>query len=215
MRRRLSEHLRSGQSLNDWYREVFLSSDLNLARPNIFSNEFERSILGGEWCAIKVPHFNQHIIEHNQSVIQNFITNLQFDRNSRIPVIETQLSMIHDELLNLLRFTSPVDVGDYTALLYALGRHLEENPDESCTLYLMSDFDNPRERSLSTNNHINQLFQGPSSNYPGDRAIIGTGITFQIHILNLIRENQILYNGVPAIACYIPEEIGRDFIRWA
>lgn len=216
MRRRLAEHQASGRSLNEWYREVFLSSDLNLARTNIFSNEFERTITGGEWNAIKIPHFSQQIIASNQDAVSNFIANTQFDRNGRIPVIRTQLTAVYDELLNLLRFTSPADVGDYTSLLYALNRHLEEVPDETCTVYLMSDFENPRERTLNQeNNQINQLFQGRSSNYVGDREILGDGITFQIHILNLLQNDRIVFSNVPAIATYIPLELGREFIRWA
>lgn len=216
MRRRLAEHLASGRSLNEWYREVFLSSDLNLARTNIFSNEFERTITGGEWNAIKIPHFSQQIITSNQDAASTFIANSQFDRTGRIPVLRTQLATVYDELLNLLRFTSPADVGDYTSLLYALSRHLEEVPDGTCTVFLMSDFQNPRERTLNQeNNQINQLFQGRSSNYGGDREILGDGITFQIHILNLLQDDRIVFSNIPAIATHIPLELGREFIRWA
>lgn len=216
MRRRLAEHEASGRSLNEWYREVFLSSDLNLARTNIFSNEFERTITGGEWNAIKIPHFSQQIIASNQDATSTFVANAQFDRTGRIPVLRTSLASVYDELLNLLRFTSPADVGDYTGLLYALSRHLEEVPDETCTVYLMSDFETPRERTLNQeNNQINQLFQGRSSNYEGDRAILGDGITFQVHILNLLQDDRIAFSNVPAIATHIPLELGREFIRWA
>lgn len=216
MRRRLSEHEASGRSLNEWYREVFLSSDLNLARTNIFSHEFERTITGGEWNAIKIPHFSQQGIASNQETTSTFIANVQFDRSGRIPVLRTSLANVYDELLNLLRYTSPVDVGDYTAILYAFSRHLDEVPDETCTVFLMSDFENPRERTLNIeNNQINQLFQGRSSNYEGDRGILGDGITFQIHILNLLQDNRIVFSNVPAIATHIPLELGREFIRWA
>lgn len=215
MRRRLAEHEASGRSLNEWYREVFLSSDLNLARTNIFSNEFERTITGGDWNAIKIPHFSQQIIASNQDTTSTFIANAQFDRTGRIPVLRTSLASVYDELLNLLRFTSPADVGDYTALLYALSRHLEEVPDETCTVFLMSDFENPRERTLNQgNNQINQLFQGSSANYKGDRTVLGDGITFQIHILNLLQDERIAFSNVPVIATHIPLDLGREFIRW-
>lgn len=216
MRRRLAQHEASGRSLNEWYREVFLSSDLNLARTNIFSHEFERTITGGEWNAIKIPHFSQQIISSNQDTVRTFILNAQFDRNGRVPVLQTTLASVYDELLNLLRFISPTDIGDYTAILYVLSRHLEELPDETCTVFLMSDFENPRARTLNQeNNQINQLFQGRSSNYGGDREILGNGVTFQIHILNLLQDDRIAYANVPAIATYIPVELGREFIRWA
>ncbi len=216
MRGRLREHKETGRSLNEWYREVFLTSDLNLSRSNIFSIEFERSFFGGEWNAIKTPHYNEHIIQNNQNIVRAFTNTSLFEVTERIPRLDTSLAIVYDELLNLLRFTSPTDVRDYTGLLYVLSRHLEENPDETCTVFLMSEFENPRERALNTaNNTINQLFQGPSSNYPGDRAIRGVGITFQIHILNLLQNSNIAYSEVPAIGTYIPVELGGELIRWA
>ena len=116
----------------------------------------------------------------------------------------------------MLRFTSPADVADYSVLLYSMSRHLEEVPDETCTVFLMSEFDNARERTMNTeNNQINQLFQGRSSNYEGDREILGQGITFQIHILNLLQDDRIIHTNVPAIATHIPVELGSEFIRWA
>lgn len=216
MRRRLTEHELTDRSLKEWYREVFLSSDLNLARTSIFSHNFERSMFGGEWTFSKIPHFAQHAFENNIVATRNFIANNAFDQSNRTPFLQISLETIYDELLNVLRYTSPVDVENYSVLLYALGKHLEVVPDEICTVFLMGDFDNPRERTLNNNNNqINQLFQGRSSNYPGDRAVIGQGITFQIHVLNLLRGNVIEYSTIPTIAAFIPEVIGREFIRWA
>lgn len=215
MRRRLAEHKASGKALNEWYREVFLSADLNLSRSNIFSNDLERSILGGEWSRIKMPHHAQAMVKSNQAVAKAFIDNASFDRSEEIPVLKASLASVHDELLNLLRFTSPVDVRDYSALLYILSSHLEEFPDQSCTVFLMSDFDHPRKRSLLENNQVNQLFQGPSANYPGDSAILGEGITVQLHIVSLLQDKTVVHEAVPALAIHIPEEIGKDIIRWA
>ncbi len=215
MRRRLAEHQASGRSLNDWYREVFLSSDLNLARTNIFSNEFERTITGGEWNVIKIPHFSQQIIASNQDAASTFIANSQFDRAGRVPVLQTQLATVYDELLNLLRFTSPADGGDYTSLLYALSRHLEEMPDETCTVFLMSDFEKKRFRSLNEKNQISQYFQGRNESREGLRDLKGPGITFQLYIFDLEDVSGRLYSSIVGLATCLPEEIGREFIRWA
>lgn len=214
MRRRLALHRQSGQSLNEWYREVFLSSDLNLARSNVFSHEFERTIFGGDWSQVKIPHFTTHTIDNNRTVGQAYLANATFDFAGRFPRLETRLSVVYEELLNLLRFTSEVDLGDYSALLYVLSRHLEDVPDELCTVFLMSDFENPRERSLTSSNQINQLFQGRSSNYDGDREVRGAGLTFQIHVLNLLRDDRIAFSQVFNIATYVPLEMGRELIRW-
>ncbi len=77
----------------------------------------------------------------------------------------------------------------------------------------MSDFDKPRLRTLNEKNQINQLFQGRNERREGLRDIKGTGITFQIYVLNLQNDSQPFQN-VVTIATLIPEEIGRDLIRW-
>ena len=214
MRRRLSQHNQSRQPLNDWFREVFLTSDLNLARPNVFANTFDRSIFGGQWSAIKIPHYSQYIITENQTTTRNFIQNTDFNNSSRFSYAELPLAIFYDTYLNELRYTSPQDSANFTAMLYTLSKFIEENPDEICTVYLMSSFEEPRERNL-IDNQINQLFQGPSANYGGDRTVKGTGITFQIHILDLLLNDQKVFSQISTIATYIPEEIGTDIIRWA
>lgn len=216
MRRRLSEIENSGESLNDWYRQVFLPSNLNLARQNIFSHDFNRTVTGGQWNAIKLPHNSQNNIELNQFYVKEFISKSDFDISSKFPVLTIPLSRFYDQLLISLRFTSQVDIGDFTGLLYILSRRIEEEPDETCTIFLMSDFDAPRERNLNPqNNQIGQLFEGRRSNYVGDRHVLGEGITFQIHILNLLNGNEVLFSNVPVLATYIPEDLGKELISWA
>jgi len=173
MRRRLSDHKNSRRSLDEWYREVFLTSDLTLARRNIFSHDFQRSIFGGEWSVIKTPHNGQNIIEGNQNTLRDFLANNQLINTGRFPSIQKQLIDVYNELLIQLRFNSDSDVGDYTALLYVLEKHLEEVPDEICTVFLMSSFERKRFRSLNVRNQINQLFQGPNETREGLRDIKG------------------------------------------
>lgn len=215
MRRRLSEHEASGRTLNEWYREVFLSANLSLARSNVFSHEFERTFFGGEWFTIKMPHHNNLIINNNQNTTRSFLDNYTFNTVGVFPSLVLPLSNVYDELLNLLRFTSQVDAADYASLLYIFSRHLEENPDQICTIFLMSNFNHPRIRNVNTNNHINQLFQGRSTQYQGDRSIHSHGITIQIHILDVHQNDMPVHLSVPTIAVRVPIEIGREIIRWA
>jgi hypothetical protein len=80
----------------------------------------------------------------------------------------------------------------------------------------MSDVAHPRLRTLNANGHISQLFQGRNDRSEGDRAVLGAGITFQIHALtvqNDLREQ--LQAGVIAIACHLPSGVGEELIRWA
>ncbi len=213
MRSRLLEHKKSGKELNDWYREVFLASGLNLARPNIFSNEFERSFFGGEWNVIKAPHEPQSNIAHNQEVLARFLHNTQFRNDERYPKSIMKLDLFFEQFLNELKFANSDDAGDYMALLYLLRRQLEEEQDEECTVFLISDFEKPRMRTLNERNQINQLFQGRNERREGLRDIRGAGITFQIYVLTLQNDTQSFEN-IVTMASLIPEEIGEDLIRW-
>lgn len=214
MRRRLSEHKNSGRSLDEWYREVFLTSDLTLARREIFSHNFQRSIFGGEWSVIKTPHNAPNIIESNQNTLRDFLSNNQFANTGRFPVIQKPLIDFYNELLIQFRFNSSADVGDYTALLYVLEKHLDEVPEQNCTVFLMSTFENKRFRSLNDKNQITQYFQGRNDRTEGLRDIKGTGITFQLYVFDLEGDAG-TFNSVVGLATFIPEEISVDLIRWA
>lgn len=215
MRRRLSEHKNSGKTLDEWYREVFLTSDLTLARREIFSHNFHRSIFGGEWNVIKTPHNETNIIQSNQNTLREFLSAYQFENTGRFPSLQKPLIDIYNELLIQFRFNSSVDVGDYTALLYVLEKHLDEVPEQTCTLFLMSSFENKRFRSLNDKNQIAQYFQGRNDRTEGLRGIKGTGITFQLYVFDLEAENGATFDSVVGLATFIPEEISVDLIRWA
>lgn len=212
MRKRLTDHKAEGKNLNDWYREVFLSSDLNLSRTSVFSKDFERTVLGGEWNFIRMPQHSY--VESNRKILENFTSQNVFEQNKNLPSLNIRLDKVYKELVSLLRYDSPADLADYSSLLYLLAQHLESEPDEFCTLFLMSEIGDARERSLNENDYINQLFQGRNANYPGDREILGTGITFQIHILNLLKNSKVVASDAVVLAAYIPEELGKDIIRW-
>jgi hypothetical protein len=216
MRRRLVDLQQSGQQLNQWYREVFLPANLNLSRQSVFRNHFDRSIFKGEWFYTKVPHQNHHSITSNALATQTFIDTNNWSTSSSYPSTDISLATVFDNLLSQLQYSNTADAGNYTALLYTLSRHLEENPDELCTVFKMSDLTEQRVRTLNVNGHINQLFQGRNNRSEGDRAEIGAGITVQIHSLT-VQDNlkQPLHTGVVAIACFIPSGIGEELIRWA
>lgn len=215
MRERLHLHKLSGKALNEWYREVRLTGELNLARPSVFSKEFERTALSAEWLTTKKPYLENNVISVNKNVVEKFLSTFKFDITNKTPHLNTKLIDVYDDLLNQLKFTSDKDNKDYSALLYTLEKQIEDNPDEECTIFLMSNFSKPRVRTLYDNGEINQLFQGESSNYVGDREIKGSGITFQIHILNLEYEDKIVYTNVTALATFIPEYVSEGIIRWA
>ena len=97
---------------------------------------------------------------------------------------------------------------------------MDEKRTEKCKVYFMKQ-DNSRERRLNQKNEIQQLFQGKNPKtgkviYPGDEKIKDDDkITVQIHKLDIFSSDRKkrLFKDVYTIAVWIPEELGKDFVR--
>jgi hypothetical protein len=141
------------------------------------------------------------------------------------------------DLLNRLKFTRESDSQTFSSLRGVIGMYLKNQQNENCLVYVMSSkngddsiIQRTRVRRLNENgsNTIKQLFQGKNPKtgeviYPGDREIKNENlVTIQIHRLhlkdtegnNIIDENgNILFEDVPTIAIWFPENIGKDIVR--
>lgn len=152
----------------------------------------------------------------------------------RNAVAELPLAECLTHLLNRLKFTRESDSQTFSSLRGIIGLYLQDNPNENCSVFVMSSKiengsikQNIRERRLHRNgsNTIEQLFQGPNAKtgFPGARNIKNENqINIQIHRLRLLdslgngiadEEGNPLYEDVPTIAIWFPENIGKDIIR--
>ncbi|MDZ7880430.1 MAG: Z1 domain-containing protein [Saprospiraceae bacterium] len=213
MRHRLSEHIKTGKPLNDWYREVFLADFLNLTRNNVLFNEVSRSVFGDEWFSIKAPH--DAAIPNNQRITEDFIKNNglnpYLNKSQEYEIVP--LMTVVNNLLSKLVYNRRSDFDNFNALKSVLSQYLEERPNELCTVYLFGSLDKPRERKMK-NEQINELFQGRNDNYLGDREIRAKrGITFQIHVVTLLEGKNAVAEKLPTIAAYLPSELSQDVIR--
>jgi Z1 domain len=224
MRSSLRIHKEAGKDLNDWYRQVFLRKGLNLSRRNIFSMDFERAIFGGKWTYPRIPHFIESSRKHNVEVFRSFLDSNNFSDkfNKKFLSIEKPLLEVYQELLIELKFNSPKEEADYSALLYVLEKCISDDAEVKCTLFLISDFDKKRGRSLRDGkNEINELFQGRNDKSDGIRDLKGNGITFQLYVLDLFEDKANKQadipkaSDVPVIATFIPQSLSEDMIRWA
>lgn len=142
-------------------------------------------------------------------------------------------------LLNRLKFTKESDSQTFSSLRGIISSYLNENLDETCLIYAMSAKKTGgkieqeiRERRTNINNEIKQYFSGPNNQtkdfergekYPGDRSIRDRNrLTVQVHRLKLTDINgedimdengNTMYEDVPSIVIWIPENIGKDIIR--
>lgn len=251
VRKRLEEFNVNNKHLNEWDRETVLDQMLRLTRPNIIYNDIDRDYFGQEWFVVGAPHDTENLIEYNKSVVNDFVskhilnfatnqghierTDLQKHLEAELPLNETL-----KQLLNRLKFTRETDSQTYSSLRGLINSYLQENPNETCLVYLMSSkIDNTsilqttRQRRLNQHDNIQQIFQGeqPTSNgrlrkgevYIGDRNIRNQDkITIQVHKLHLTDpsgndvydENEnVIYNDLVSLAIWIPETIGKDIIR--
>lgn len=251
VRQRLEEFDVNNKHLNEWDREAVLDQMLRLTRPNILYNDIDRDYFGQEWFIVGAPHDTENLIPFNKSVVFEFANNhinsfainqghaertdLQKHLEAELP-LEASLK----QLLNRLKFTRETDSQTYSSLRGLLNSYLQENPTETCLVYLISSkienntiVQTTRQRRLNQNDNIQQLFQGeqPTSNgrlrkgevYIGDRNIKNQDrVTIQIHRLNLtdvsgnpiLDENEnVVYNDLVSLAIWIPETIGKDIIR--
>lgn len=230
LRRSLEENNLANRHLNDWEREAVLERAYQLARKNVFSNEFERFDLSNEWFRISAPHDLANIVDNNRKVTQSFITSIKHllkedNGHSRRTneqkhfVCNSLVRQTFDDYLMKLKFTRDSDSIGFTALKSVILRYLEEHENSEATIYLMKKGE-IRERQLTKKDEIQQLFQGKNPRtgeviYPGDSEIKDfVNLTIQIHNLNLInRETGEVFENIYTIAVWIPEEINKSIIR--
>ncbi len=230
LRRSLTENNLANRYLNDWEREVILQRAYQLARKNIFSNEFERFDLSNGWFRISAPHDLQNIIDSNRKVTQGLIAELQnlwqedagharrTDEQKHF-VCEIDLQKAFADFIMKLKFTRDSDSGGFTSLKSVILRYLETQRNIKATIYLMKK-GQIRERQLTKKDEIQQLFQGKNPRtgeviYPGDSEIKDfANLTIQIHNLNLVnRETGEVFENVYSIAVWIPEGMNKSIVR--
>ena len=230
LRTNLTENDLANKHLNDWEREVILERAYQLARKNIFSNQFERFDLSNEWFRIAAPHDLQNIIESNRKISQSFISEFKSfwqedtgharrTEEQKHLVCDIDLQKAFDDLIMKLKFTRDSDSGEFTSLKSVILRYLEIQSNAKATVYLMKK-GQIRERQLTRKDEIQQLFQGRNPRtgeviYPGDSEIKDyANLTIQIHNLNLInRETGEVFENIYSIAVWIPEEMNKSIIR--
>ncbi len=230
VREQLEDFDVNNKSLNEWTRKVVLDRILNLTRTNILYDLVDRDRFGDEWFKIKAPHDTEDFIETNRSALLQFLNpkislfkedvgHPQRTEEQKHLMGVLSLQECLDDLLNNLRYTRESDSATYSSLRGVLKRHLQNNPNETCLVYLMSAKDLTqwvRIRGLNSNDEIINLHQGRNPRtgeiiYPGDTEIKNPNIlTIQIHMLNLRGTDLI---NVPTLAIWIPDHIGVDIIR--
>jgi hypothetical protein len=224
----LSNNL-ANKHLNEWERQAVLNRAYQLARKNVFSNEFDRFDFHNYWFRVAAPHDLPTIIDNNRKVANDFITKIQGlfqedeghnrrteDQKHFTCMVEMDSAV---DFLMKLKFTRDNDSAEFTSIKSIIQKYSEEHLGSQVAIYLMKKGE-IRERRLTPRDEIQQLFQGKNPRtgeviYPGDSEIKDfNNLTIQIHRLNLVnRETGEVFEDVYSIAVWIPEKMGENIIR--
>jgi hypothetical protein len=225
----------NGRPLNEWKRAFVLDTALRPCRNSVLEFDYMRGRFSDDWVSPRVVLASNDVVQANRESVTAFVQGLRFVVNEGHPdrtAVQrhgvcrgVSLRRAIEDLLVRLRITGSTDSQRYTGMLLQLSRALEDNPDETCTLYRMSQ-GSRRRRGVDENGEVTNLFQGEApvqprnrrgEVYPGDRAIReDDSVNIQIHTLDLTRDEGgqagILIENVPVIAVWVPARLARAWI---
>lgn len=235
MRRQLIEVQNGATTLNEWKRAFVLSQRLKPCRSSVLEFDYMRGKLSDSWLDQKIVLTDASTVQHNTSVAERFLEGLHFlpdeghpdrsDAQRHEVCRDVPLSMVIENLLIPYRVAGVTDSQRFTGMLLQLGRAIEENPNEVCTIYRMSP-GATRRRHIDEDGQISNLFQGEAPTfpreqrgtvYPGDRNIRGENqVTVQIHTLTLLQgagsDTREVMRGVPVLAVFVPARMATAWI---
>lgn len=231
IRRELLDFRATGRPLSEWRRQFFLDTVMRPTRDNIIDIAYQRYRMGSDWVYPNGAHESGGAVAENRLLFQAFVATHPFlqdttpdlrrnsPRNRVLP--DVLLRDVHEELLTRYRVSRVEDSQYFGSMLRLIQLHLMENPNATCSVYLMGD-GQARRRSYA-DGKINQLFQGVQYatqngqrivTYPGDRQIKAPhGVSIQLSYLDLgPATGALIASNVPHVAVWIPPELGRETV---
>lgn len=220
MRVQLRAH--GDRPLSEWKRRFFLNPALRPTRQNVLKIDFHRGIFTHSWFVPRAPHDTLQAIENNREICAEFLQRMKAhttpDTRHNVPRDEQHtfgtvgLGEIYENILTRISMTRLADAEKYTGALLQIEAFARDHGDASCTVYIMSG-GRSRQRTADGNDQV-QVHQGRTQShqgYPGDKQFRGTGVTVQIHRLE-IESGAAVINDVYAVALYLPQELGRHWL---
>jgi hypothetical protein len=209
------------KSLSSWRRLFFLDSNLRPTRRSVMALETMRG-RSKEWVYARTPVEDP---ARNRATVDAFVESLGnqlqdlvgadswTDSQRHMVARGLPLEDVYARLLVPLSFEDEDDVFDHMLMLLQIRAALDETPDLTCDLYLMSH-GTVRERAITSNGAIENLFQGanPGTGYPGDRDMrADNAFTVQVHHIDLHRKDMTpVAANERVVAVRVPEDFRRD-----
>ena len=232
IRGQLHDVQKTGSSLNEWKRTFILDPALSPCRHQVLEFDYMRGRFSDQWVSPRIVLESDSIIQDNNETVNTFLGQIKLvddeghsDRTDiqRHKVCrETSLSHVIEQLLVRMRISGTNDSQRNVGLLLQLSRALDSKPEEPCTIYLMSSSER-RRRRVRESGEIHNLYQGEApvrpierrgKVYPGDRKIRDNDtVSIQIHIIDLIRQGNVVKESVPIIAVWVPARLATSWIH--
>ena len=228
VRQQLIEFRATGRPLPEWRRQFFLNTNLRPTRNNVIDIAYQRYQLGDRWVCPEGPHDSQEAVSVNRQLFGEFINTHSFVQHDGLDLRQNghrnqvlsdiPLRDVHAELLTRYRVSRFEDSQYFASVLRLIQLHLIEQPDDSCTVFLMGGGE--RRRRRYQDGSFPELFQGRQYathggqrvvSYPGDRELRSPqGITIQMSNLDIGVPAAMIAENVPQVAVWIPTDIARD-----
>jgi len=216
----LREYSNTGKPLPEWKRVFEMPSQLHPTRANILKDSYTRGNYRDEWYTPNIIPSGDESEELNRRVTDKFVEKIKWSpdkghinrtpQQKHLTNNEVLLKLAYENLLKQFTIGDKNSLERYEGLLLQLKKHLEQYPDETCTVYQMSCESSgskwlTRERSIG-----GELFQGANPDksgefYPGDRNLGDQSrVIIQLHRLSLKNTDK---NDVRFVAIRIPEKM--------
>ena len=225
IRKQLEDFQQTGRPLDEWKRAFVLDTALRPCRSQVLEFDYIRGLISG-WVNPNIVLASNDVVQDNRKVVNEFVDTLNFVDNEGHPertdvqrhkvCREVPLRDAIKQLLVRMRINDIADSQRNSSMLLQLGRALDSNLNEVCTVYRMSPRTG-RRRSVDENGKVKNLFQGKDrikpEKYPGDREIRDQdNVTIQIHMIALKQGNEEIMKNVPVIAVWVPKRLARPLI---
>jgi hypothetical protein len=225
VREQLRKHRATGASLQDWRRAFFLSDDLRPTRSNVLDLDYVRGNFSSSWFRPSAPHYSIAELQGYVAFAPDGGNDLRTPAQRHLVANDISLQLIFERFLTAFQMAHPGDSQRFTGLLLQLSASLEQDPNQTCSIYLMSS-GRPRYRSLTVDGEVAKLFEGAhpdapqhlvGSIYPGDQGTrASVGATIQIHTLDIGSSKggprQLLASQVPAMAVWLPRSMSQPWL---
>jgi hypothetical protein len=228
IRNELSQFSATGRPLAEWRRQFFLNRQLRPTRDNVINIAYQRFRFGDDWVFPEGAHDSDDAVQANRTLYVQFCAAHPFGpydgldmrqaSHRNLVLRDIPLQAIHADLLTRYRVSRLEDSQKMGPLLRLIQLHLIDHPDDTCTVFLMSE-GNRRRRNYQ-DDRIVQLFQGRQYatqngqrviTYPGDRELRGPqGITVQMSYLDLGEPGALVAENIPHVAVWVPADMARD-----